>query len=312
LLPVTRIGSFPVVLLASLVASAALLAVPAPAHAADPTMADCLGASETSIKLRRDHHLREARQQLLVCAALNCPLEVRSECERRLVAVNSSIPTLVFEAKDAAGNDLSAVTVTMDGKPLADRLEGTALSLDPGSHSFHFETAGQTPIDKSFVLHEGEKDRRERIAFGAGTAPAIPAGGAVAPVTAVKGDEASTPAAGADKGSASSSWGPLKTVGVIVGGAGIVGIGIGAAFGLMAASDKNNANCDPNGYCSAGPLSDAHSHANVSTVGFVAGGVLVAAGLGLVIFAPRAGAGSVQVAPTVGAGSGGLVVGGAF
>jgi hypothetical protein len=116
--------------LVPLVASAITL-VALPSHAADPTMADCLTASETSIKLRGGHHLRDARQQLLVCAALTCPAEVRSECERRVVAVNAAIPTLVFEAKDAAGNDLSAVTVTMDAKPLVDRLEGTAISLDP-------------------------------------------------------------------------------------------------------------------------------------------------------------------------------------
>ena len=291
----TRIAAIP------LIVSAVTLFAPA-SRAADPTMADCLSASETSIKLRRDHHLREARQQLLECAALTCPVEVRSECERRVVAVNAAIPTLVFEAKDAAGNDLSAVTVTMDGKPLADRLEGTAISLDPGTHSFRFEAAGYAPSEKSFVLHEGEKDRRERIVFGA-----PPAGAHAAPP---KGDGAS-PAA-ADRGSSSSSWGPLKTVGLVAGGAGIIGIGIGTAFGLMAASDKSNANCDANGYCASGPLSDAHSHATVSTVGFVAGGVLLAAGVTLVIFGPRGAAGSVQVAPAVAAGSGGVVMGGSF
>jgi hypothetical protein len=298
------------------IAAASLLLVPAvtsfatPSRAADPTMADCLSASEGSIKLRKEHHLREARQQLLVCAAMQCPDEVRAECEQHLVAVNSQVPTLVFEAKDAAGNDLSAVTVTMDGKPLADRLEGTAISLDPGTHSFHFVSAGHAPVDKSFVLQEGEKGRRERIVFGAGVAAA---GGAaiVAPVASAKGDEA-RPAGDADKGSASSSWGPLKTVGIVVGGVGIVGLGIGTAFGLMASSDKNNANCDAAGQCNAGPLSDARNHANVSTVGFVAGGVLLAAGVGLVVFGPKGRAGSVQVAPAVAAGSGGIVLGGSF
>ncbi len=156
-----------------LIASAVSLFAPA-SRAADPTMADCLGASETSIRLRSAHHLREARQQLLVCAALTCPAEVRSECERRVVAVNAAIPTLVFDAKDASGNDLLAVSVAMDGKPLAERLEGTAISLDPGAHSFHFESPGHAPVDKSFVLREGEKDRRERITFGAAATASNP------------------------------------------------------------------------------------------------------------------------------------------
>jgi hypothetical protein len=302
----TRLAAIP------LIASAVSLFAPT-SRAADPTMADCLGASETSIKLRSAHHLRESRQQLLECAALTCPLEVRSECERRLVGVNAAIPTLVFEAKDAAGNDLSAVSVSMDGKPLADRLEGTAISLDPGSHSFHFEAVGHGMVDKSFVLHEGEKDRRERIVFGAVAAPGVTGVASRAQDQAVppKAADGSSPAS-ADRGTTSSSWGPLKTVGVVAGGVGLVGIGIGAAFGLLAASDKNNANCDANGYCTPGPLSDARSHATVSTVGFIAGGVLLAAGIGLVISGPRERAGSVQVGPTVGAGSGGLVVGGSF
>ncbi|MFI5387803.1 MAG: hypothetical protein ACHQ50_16970, partial [Fimbriimonadales bacterium] len=159
-----------------LIALAVTLVAPV-TRAADPTTADCLSASNTSIKLRTDHSLREARQQLLVCAARTCPSDISAECEHRLVAVNAAIPTLVFEVKDAGGNDLPAVSVMMDGKPLTERLEGTAISLDPGAHSFHFETAGQAPVDKMFVLHEGEKDRRERIVFGIGTTVPAPAGG---------------------------------------------------------------------------------------------------------------------------------------
>lgn len=33
------------------------------------------------------------------------------------------MPSLVFEAKDRAGNDLGAVRVTMDGQPLAEKLD---------------------------------------------------------------------------------------------------------------------------------------------------------------------------------------------
>jgi hypothetical protein len=288
-----------------LLVSAVMLAAPV-SRAADPTLADCISASNTSIKLRREHNLREARQQLLVCAAQTCPAEISSECERRLVAVNAAIPTLVFEVKDAPGNDLSSVSVMMDGKPLADRLEGTAISIDPGAHSFHFETAGQAPVDKLFVVQEGQKDRRERIVFGAAASSALPATEQTSPP---KGNGASPGAA--NRGS-SSPWGPLKTWGLVVGGAGIIGIGIGSAFGLIATSDKNNADCDASGHCALGPLNDARTHANVSTVGFAAGGVLLATGIALVILGPRGEAGSVRVAPAVVGGSGGVVIGGTF
>jgi hypothetical protein len=50
---------------------------------------------------------------------------------RRVDEINAAIPTVIFEAKDGAGGDLSAVRVTMDGEVLAERLEGTALSINP-------------------------------------------------------------------------------------------------------------------------------------------------------------------------------------
>jgi hypothetical protein len=187
------------------------------ARAADPSTADCLGASESSIKLRGDHKLREARARLLVCAAASCPDDVRSECERHVTEVNASIPTLVFEAKDAGGNDLTAVKVTMDGAVLAERLEGTAISLDPGEHAFTFEVAGQPPVQKSFVLREGEKDRRERIVFGETALPVVatPAAAAPAPATTI---------------SPEPSGSPWKAIGLVTAGAG--GRGARGGWGL--------------------------------------------------------------------------------
>ena len=280
----------------------ALALVAATSHAGDPTMADCLTANETAIKLRSEHHLREARAQLLVCAALTCPGEVRAECERRVVQVNAAIPTIVFEVKDAAGNDLSAVTVTMDGKPLAERLDGTAISLDPGEHAFHFETAGYPAIDKSFVLREGQKDRRERIAFAQG-----------ANTTATTATPSAETSSSPPPETPATPSNPMRTWGFVAGTAGLVGLGVGSVLGLMAMSSKSNANCDANGYCTPGPLSDARTQATGSTIAFVAGGVLLAAGVTLVLLAPKSATSArVVVAPSVGERSGGVVVGGAF
>jgi hypothetical protein len=79
----------------------------------------------------------------------------------------------------------------------------------------------------------------------------------------------------------------------------------------MAATDKKNANCDAQGNC-IGSLTDLHTHATVSTAAFVAGGVMLAAGVGLVIFGPKGSASRVGVTPTAGVGAGGMVLGGAF
>ena len=53
----------------------------------------------------------------------------------------------------------------MDGELITDRLEGTAVPIDPGSHTFVFETAGKPPITKRFVIRESQKDRPEVVVF---------------------------------------------------------------------------------------------------------------------------------------------------
>jgi hypothetical protein len=245
------------------------------ATAADPTTADCLTASNASIRLRKDHHLRDAREQLLVCATMTCPAEVRDECERRLVAVNAAIPTIVFVAKDAAGNDLSSVTVRMDGKPLLDSLDGTPSSLDPGAHSFAFETAGQAPVIKAFVVQEGEKDRRERIVFGAAVATDAP------PVSVTA--------------NASTGMSTPRVLGLLSGGVGLAAIGVGAAFAVLAnaANTSQQTDCASPTNCqnytqAASDHATFTTDTSVEVAGFVAGGALLIAGVVLFVVGGKA------------------------
>jgi hypothetical protein len=76
------------------------------------------------------------------------------------------------------------------------------------------------------------------------------------------------------------------TVGSVLAGAGIVGIGVGATFGVIAISDDNAAKCDANNKCLPVPLDDAKRAAVVSDVGLYAGGALFAAGATLLLLHP--------------------------
>ncbi len=296
---------------------------PSPAHAADPTTADCLGASEASVKLRTEHKLRDARAQLLTCAAASCPADIRAECSRRVELVNAAIPTIVFEAKDGAGNDLVAVKVTMDGRPLVERLEGTAISLDPGEHKFVFEVAGQAPVTKVLVLRESEKDRRERIVIGPApsTTTTPPAGTGVTP---------QVPPPGGDSGAATvappEDHSTRRIVGFVIGGLG-VGSGVIAVLEFLTASSRDQKSKD------AAASKDAAVQATVSTLhdqatqaqtfGLIFGGIgLAAIGTGIVLIA-TSGTGSAEpakpavttrvwVRPMVGAQGGGLQLGGVW
>jgi hypothetical protein len=259
------------------VASAALLAIDKPVNAADPTVAECLTANDKSIALRNDHKLLAARKELLVCAASTCPGEVRKECLHRIDLVNTSLPTVVIEAKDGAGNDLSAVKVTMDGDVLADKLDGSALSLDPGAHTFTFEVAGQPSMTKQLVIREGQKDRREVLQFGA-----PPAQGPVAAATPLAKTSANPAIETSVDQVSSSAGGTQRMMALVAGGVGVIGVGVGTIFGLQSMSKHSDASTKCPGACSdqAGVelWNDARSAGTLSTIGFAVGGVGLATG----------------------------------
>jgi hypothetical protein len=276
------------------------------ARAADPSVGDCLSASDTFISLRNQHKLQAARAQALVCAAPSCPAEVRTDCARRVAEINAAIPSIVFEAKDPAGNDLSAVRATLDGKVVTEKLDGTALILDPGEHAFTFETAGQPTLQKSFVIREAEKDRHEKLQFGT-------------PVSSGTGGTESKGGGGTTIIMADTGDSSKKTVAFIVGGVGIAGLIAGGAVLALAFSEKNKSNndIDPR-------QRDNDYNASVldQTIAYIVGGVGVAAlGTGIVLLvtsgggkapnqdAPKA---TVRFVPDVAPGRAGLGLVGTF
>jgi hypothetical protein len=162
-------------LLAWPLVSLCLSSLASPALAADPTKDECITDNENGQRLQKEGKLREAKEHLQVCLASSCPKLVRDDCADRLRAVDAAQPSLVFEAKDAAGAPITAVTVTMDGAPLTDHLDGSALVVDPGEHKLAFGAAGMAPIEKTIVVQAGEKNRHEVIVLSAPQPVAPPA-----------------------------------------------------------------------------------------------------------------------------------------
>lgn len=119
----------------------------------------CFSAAESAQKLRAQGQLREARERLLVCAQTGCPAAVQADCTTWLTEVNAQLPSVVVQARDAAGADLSDVRVLVDGVPVADQLDGRPIELDPGRHVLRLEHAGAVPVERSLVLVEGQKAR---------------------------------------------------------------------------------------------------------------------------------------------------------
>ena len=276
-------------LLLGLLAPAAL--VTAGAHADD--RAACLDAASMGQTLRNAHKLVEAREHLRVCAAAGCPAAVQTDCASWLADVERAVPSVVVTARSGAGQDLVDVKVSMDGQPLVAKLDGQAVQLDAGPHTFHFVGADGTTLDQTVIVKEGLKYQAIAVVLGAVPAPQLPA----------------TPP---DATGSSSPW---KTVGWVVGGIGVAGLGVGAAFGVIALGDKSSAHCDSGNVCDPGTTGGIKSAALVSDIGWIAGGALFAGGAALILFAPKAGheaTTGVRVAPVLGARGGEIVAAGSW
>ena len=92
-----------------------------------------------------------------------------------------------------------------------------------------------------------------------------------------------------------SRGGTQRTIGLVLGGVGVLGIGAGSALGLISKSTYTNAlqnECGKSASgCTAQGASDgqtAHTQALMSTVGFITGGALLAAGALLVFYRAEA------------------------
>jgi hypothetical protein len=308
--------------LRALVAGALAVLAGGPSVArADVSKAECIQANSASQDARRAQKFSTAHELLTRCIDPSCPAMVRDDCTRRLDDLERAQPTIVFDVRDASGHDVVALKVTVDGKPLAEKLVGSPLAVDPGEHTFTFTVPGGAPVTQTFVIKEGVKDRDEIIVLG-GSAPVAPQPTpeppaastppvAPPPRTAVEAT-AETPSTPSPEKPAASGM-PWRTVGWVLGGVGLAGIGVGTVLGLEALSTKSS-HCEPNGMCTPpGTASNAYQQATISTVGLIAGGALLVGGLGLVLFAPggeRSSTTGVAIGPLAGPSTAGAYLSG--
>jgi len=253
---------------------------PAPAPDADVCTTSYEGAQELMRPNRSESKLLLARESLRTCLRSNCKSWIVADCSKWLSEVETRIPSVVFSAKNTAGRDLTDVKVTnAGGETVAQSLDGHSIEMEPGPHDFVFLGPEGARVEKHALVREGEKAQNVSAVFEAPKGEAGPAG-PQNPVFVPKAEK-STPT--------------LRYVGYGLAGAGVVGLGLGAVFGLTAIAKKNDANCDGNGFCDSGPRGDALDAARVSTIAFVAGAVLGAGGIALILLSPSSSSSSAHL-----------------
>ncbi|HEX6244419.1 MAG TPA: hypothetical protein VFZ61_26055, partial [Polyangiales bacterium] len=264
-----------------------------------PTKEQCVDANGKAQEQRRQGNLVAARAWLRVCVHADCPAVVRDDCTVRLDELERAQPTIALSVQAPDGSDLSEVVVHMDGATLTTRLDGSAMAVDIGQHTFQFEAEGYAPLSRTWIVVEGEKLRRERVTLQSLSAP----------TPADVPEAASQPADRRVDG----GMGAQRVWGVVTGSVGGALLISSLAFGLVAASrwDAADKQCPTHSGCSPSATDDrdaAAAYATASTASLVTGGVLAALSVTLFLTAPRPARSNLALALT----RGGLRLRGAF
>ncbi|MEQ9324675.1 MAG: tetratricopeptide repeat protein [Polyangiaceae bacterium] len=169
------------------------------------------------------------------------------------------------------------LVVERDNTVVGEAQWGTEIPIDGGTHTVVARAPGKLSWETEIRV-ESENDRVEVVIPGLEDAPEPPP---PPPTPVPKG--APPPAADAT---------PYIVGGVVAGSLGVIGVGLGTAFGVLAMNKEKDSldRCPepPNGCTSEGVAlrNDAFTFAHVSTAGFVVGGAGIATGLLLILLAP--------------------------
>lgn len=191
-----------------------------------------------------------------------------AEAQARADALKPRLTTLTVLVPASIAS-APGLVVKVDGQPLAPSLFGTALPRDGGSVSITVSADGKPDWSRSLELPK-EAGKVELAAQLGGAAEPAP-------------EPATEPAA-----SGPTFWRPLRIGGVVGVGVGAIGLGLGAAFGVLAMQRRDESNeaggCDPETNLCASQAgvelrAGSRTFGDVSTAMFVVGGVAAAAGI---------------------------------
>jgi hypothetical protein len=232
--------------------------------------------------------------------------------KKLLSALIARVPSLLVVVR-GHGPGGATPEVTIDNEPYSVE-SGAAKPADPGPHTVVVRVAGRDPIEKSIVLPDRGGVVNLEVTIGADKSEDKTTTSLPAPVFLPAALKEQSSSGGADT---ASSHGGGSLVPALIGfGVGAVGLGVGAVTGAMSMSKVSDIkkSC-PGNQCPSSEQSDIDSTktlGTVSTVGFIVGGVGVAAGAVLLLLRPSSGgdpsaaSAKTTFAPWIGVGSCGV------
>ena len=229
--------------------------------------------------LAKRNLLVEAANRYFEVASLQLPegdaqvqRQAQLDAQAELEQLRSQIPRLIIRVE---GADPSDVALAIDGHALASSIIGKPRLINPGSHLIEAHVA---------ALHKSAS-----VDMAPGKEQAIVLDFAASPRKAVA-VPSQQPQHAADTGASSGST--RRTLGWIGVGVGGAGVALGSVMGALAAGKRSS--LKNSGGCTAtvcppekqSEVTSLNTFRSVSSVGFIAGGVLASTGIVLLLTAP--------------------------
>jgi hypothetical protein len=201
------------------------------------------------------------------------------------------------------------VSVKIDGEPVSSAFVGQDRPTDPGEHFVEATAQGYLKSSETVELKDGGD---ASVTLKLKIDPEAP------PPPPPKRDDQTVPPPPPPVAPPPAGIATTTLVGITALGVGAVGLAVGAIFGVVAIDKKGQLDkrCQPASACPPGTQSlidDANTMATVSTVGFVIGGIGIAAGVTFLLLPTGSGEAKVKAAgqpvwlrPYVGAGDFGI------
>ena len=192
----------------------------------------------------------------------------------RARAVEAKVPRLFIEVPDA--NRVPGLEIKRDGVSLGEAQWQTPIPLDPGEHAIVASAPGGKMWSTTINLQRDSVTMKVVI-------PSLST-----PVAPDRSPTTTAPPAEETRSDGKTQ----RLVGVVIGGAGLVGIGVGTFFGFRSMSRHDDAMSFCKGDVCTTHGTDLRAQAisagNVATIGLIAGGAAVVGGAVLYLTAPHA------------------------
>jgi hypothetical protein len=226
--------------------------------------------------------------------------DVEKNAISRASALEASLAKLTISV--APESDVPGLEVKRDGVQLGHAEFGLSIPVDPGPHKVEATAPKKKPFSAMVDVLPKQTDAHVTVTLANDEQ-------AVVATTTTTTTPTTTPVTQPTTTPETSSGGGNvpRTLGWVGVGVGAAGLAVGAIFGLTAMSKANEATNDGckgsvctgvNAANGVKATKDGLTDATISTAGFIAGGVLAAAGVVLVLTAPSGN--SVHASPTVG------------